>query len=276
MLTLHTYYQQVLEETEKQQIIEINIPGAGQRVTFDTDSLNSMHETIGIALINPNPKTAGHGTIRLRIGDSEILPNGFHADLIAKFNHGQVDSKVEFGFREYILPVKTGAKGKPVRIDYNEPVDGGTGKLYLYLLGKNCNSNFCIPKYRFQVLDIPVAKGNNNKDVEISIDEKTVESHDKVVGAFLLGNSNRVKQVRLCVDETSVFPEGMLGQLVTKEIVDAATIANGIFTKHLVPFSYLLHPCNLKAGNSKIEGKLLVTPHPDKDYKIFIYLLTTT
>ena len=275
MLTLHQYYQQVLEEIEKQQIIEIVIPGAGKMVSFDADTLTSMHEIIGIALINPNPKTAGHGTLRLRIGDMEILPTDFNADLISKFNHGEVDAKVEFGFKEYIFPVKTEAKGKPARITYTEPIDGGAGKIYLYLLGKNNNSTLGIPKYRFQVLDFTIPKSSNNKDIEITINEKTLQSHTKVAGAFLLGNSNRVKQVTLCIDETSVFPEGMLGQLVTKEIVDAGSISNGIFTKHLIPFTYLLHPCDLKAKNSKIESKLIVTPHPDKDYKVFLYLLTT-
>lgn len=275
MLTLHQYYQQVLEEIEKQQIIEIAIPGAGQMVSFDTDTLTSMHELIGVALINPNPKTAGHGTLRLRIGDSEILPGNFHADLITKFNHGEVNAKVEFGFKEYIFPVNTEAKGKPARITYIEPLDGGAGKIYLYLLGKNSNSTFSIPKYRFQVVALNVPKGSNDKDIEITIDEKTLQSHTKVAGAFLLGNSNRVRQVKLCIDETSVFPDGMIGQLVTKEIIDKDAISSGIFSKHMIPFTYLLHPCDLKAGNSKIEGRLLVTPHPDKDYKVFLYLLTT-
>lgn len=275
MLTLHQYYQKVLEETEKQQIIEIAIPGAGQLVSFDTDTLTSMHEIIGIALINPNPKTAGHGTSRLRIGDSELLPNEFHADLIAKYNHAQVDAKVEFGFKEYIFPIKTEAKGKPVRITYTEPVDGGSGKLYLYLLGKNNSSNLCIPNYHFQVVTVTVPKGNIDKDIEISIVEKTLQSHDKVVGAMFLGPCNRIKQVKLCIDDTSVFPEGMIGQLVTKEIVNAETLSTGIFTRHLFPFTYLLHPCSLKAKNSKIEGKILVTPNPDKDYHFFLYLLCT-
>lgn len=275
MLTLHTYYQKVLEEIEKQQIIEIVIPGAGQMVSFDTDTLTSVHEIIGMALINPNPKTAGHGTLRLRIGDSEIFPADFHADLIAKYNHGEVDAKVEFGFREYIFPVKSEAKGKAVRINYTEPADGSSGKLYLYLLGKNNSSSLCIPKYRIQVLAFTIPKNSNDKDIELTINEKTLQSHNKVMGAFFLGNSNRVKQVRLCIDETSVFPEGMLSQLVTKEIVNADSISNGIFSKHLIPFSYLLHPCSLNAKNSKIEGKLLVTPHPDKDYEVFLYLLTT-
>lgn len=275
MLTLHQYYQQVLQEIEKQQIIEINIPGAGQSVSFDTDTLTSMHEIIGIALINPNPKTAGHGTLRLRVGDSEILPSNFHTDLISKFNHGEVDAKVEFGFKEYIFPVKTEAKGKPVRINYTEPADGGSGKLFLYILGKNNSSSLCIPNYRFHVLDFTIPKGNPDKDIEFPVNEKTLQSHNKMVGAFFLGNSNRIKKVKLCIDETSVFPEGMIGQLVTKEIVDFNSISNGIFSKHLIPFTYLLHPCYLKAKNSKIEGKIIVTPIQDKDYKVYLYLLTT-
>ncbi len=275
MLTLHQYYQQVLKEIEKQQIIEITIPGAGQMVSFDTDTLTSMHDVIGIALINPNPKTAGHGTLRLRIGDKEILPSGFHADLITKYNHGDVDAKVEFGFKEYIFPVKTEAKGKPVRINYTEPSNGSNGKLFLYLLGKNTSSNFCIPNYRFQVIGFTIPKGSSDSDVEIPINEKTLQSHNKVAGAFFLGNTNRLKQVKLCIDETSVFPEGMIGQLVTKEIIDADTISNGIFSKHLIPFTYLLHPCDLRAKNSKIEGEIIVTPIQDKDYKVYLYLLTT-
>lgn len=275
MQTLHQYYEKVLQETDMQQIIEINIPGSGQMVSFDTDSLTSMDNVIGIALINPNPKTAGHGTLRLRIGDKEILTNEFHADLISKFSHKEVDASVEFGFKEYIFPVETEAKGKPVRIEYTEPADGGSGKLFLYLLGSNCQNNICIPKYRFQVLDFTIPRGNSDKDIELDIEAKTLLSHKKVVGAVFLGPSNRIKQVRLCVDETSVFPEGMIGQLVTKEIVNAQTIGNGIYTKHIIPFTYMLQACDLTARNSKIEGKLLATPNPNEDYKVFLYLLTT-
>lgn len=274
MLTLHQYYQKVLEEVELQQIIEIAIPGAGQVVSFDADTLTSMQNVIGIALINPTPKTSGHGTLRLRIGDSEILPNDFHADLIAKFNHSEVDTKHEFGFKEYIFPVEAQAKGKPLRITYTEPVDGSSGKLYLYLLGKKSSTSLGLQKYRFQVLDITVPKGSYDKDIEINIDEKTLQSHSKVIGAFFLGQSNRIKQVKLCIDETSVFPEGMIGQLVTKEIVNVQSIGNGIFAKHLIPFIYQYQACNIKAQNSKIEGKILVTPNPDNDYKVFLYLLT--
>jgi hypothetical protein len=275
MLKLHQYYEKVLQETDLQQIIEINIPGAGQLVSFDTDSLTSMLDVIGIALINPNPKTAGHGTLRLRIGDKEILPNEFHADLISKFSHKEVDAKVEFGFKEYIFPVETEAKGKPVRIEYTEPADGGSDKLYLYLLGSKDSNNICIPKYRFQILDFTVPQGNSDKDIELDIDSKTLQSHIKVVGAVFLGPSNRIKQVKLCVDETSVFPEGMIGQLVTKEIISGQTIGNGLHTKHIIPFTYMLQACDLKANSSKIEGKLVVTPNPNEDYKVFLYLLTT-
>ncbi len=274
MIALNQYYQKVLEETEKQQIIEIAIPGAGQTVSFDIQSLTAMHEIIGVVLYNPNPRTAGHGTLRLRIGGTEILPEGFHADLLARFNQGEVNAKVGFAFKEYIFPYKTRAKGEPVRITYSEPPDGGVGKLYLYLLGKYDNSNLPITNYRFQVLGFTVPKGSNEKDVEVPIDEKALQSCSKVVGAFFVGNTNRIKQVKLCIDGTSVFPEGMAGQLVTKEMVEAGSISNGIFTKHLIPFSYLLHPCDVKAGNSKVEGGFLATPHPDKDYNVFLYLIS--
>ena len=275
MLKLHEFYNKVLEETERQQIIEIAIPGAGKMVSFETDTLTSMHDIIGIALINPNPKTAGHGTLRLRIGDEEILPNEFHADLIAKLNHQFVDAKLEFGFKEYIFPVNIRAHGRPVKISYTEPSDGGSGKLYLYLLGKNNSSNFCVPKYRFQVLEINVPKEDNSRDIGIPIKGKTLQSHNKVVGGMFLGPTNRIKQVKLSIDDSSVFPEGMIGQLVSKELVNSQSIGNGIFTKHLIPFSYLVHPCDLTAKNSKIEGNVLVTPNPNNDYKIFLYLLTT-
>lgn len=275
MLTLHQYYEKVLQETDMQQVVEINIPGAGQMVSSDTGSSISMNSVIGIALINPNPKTAGHGTLRLRIGDKEILPNGFHADLISKFGHNGVDSKAEFAFREYLFPVETGAKGKPVRIEYTEPSDGGSGNLYLYLLGSKGPNTINIPKYRFQVLGFTVPKGNSDKDIELDIGARTLLGHKRVAGAFFLGPSNRIKETRLCIDETTVFPSGMPGQLVTKEIVNARTTGNGIFTKHILPFPHVLQACDLAARNSKIEGKLLVTPNPDGDYKVFLYLLTT-
>ena len=275
MLSIHQYYQKVLEETEKQQIIEIAIPGAGKLVSFETDTLIDIKEIIGIAIINPNPKQAGHGTLRLRIGDTEILPEKFHADLIAKFNHKQVNTQLEFGFRDYIFPVRVKAEGSPVKISYTEPVDGGSGKLYLYLLGKKNPFNLDIPDYRFQVIEQFVPQGSNDKDVEIAIKAKTIQSHQRVVGAMLLGYANRIKSVALAIDETTILPEGMSGQLVTKQIVNSQSISNGIFIKHIIPFTLLIHPCYLNAQNSKIEGKMSVIPDPDNDYSVFLYLLTT-
>lgn len=276
MLTLQEYYNKVLEETDRQQIIRIPISGAGQLVSFETASLTGMHDIIGIGLINPNPVTAGHGTLRLRIGDEEILPTAFHADLISKFSHRYVTTDLEFGFKEYLFPVKVSAKGKPVKISYVEPSDGGSGSLYLYLLGKNENSNFDIPKYRFQVIDIEVPQDDSTKDIEVEIKEKTLQSHDKVVGAMFLGQSNRIKKVKLSIDDSTVFPEGFQGQLITKEMVSNSIIktATGIFAKHIIPFNRMIHPVNQKARNSKIEGKVWATPQADISYKIYLYLLT--
>jgi hypothetical protein len=276
MLALQEYYNKVLEETDRQHVIEIPISGAGQLASFETASLTGMHDIIGIGLINPNPTTAGHGTLRLRIGDEEILPNGFHANMISKFSHRFVTTDTEFGFKEYLFPTKVQAKGRPVKIEYTEPTDGGSGSLFLYLLGKSNNSNFSIPKYRIQVIDIDVPKGDISKDVEIEIKEKTLQSHEKVVGAMFLGLSNRIKKVKLSIDDSTVFPEGFQGQLITKEIISNSIIntASGIFTKHIIPFSYMIHPVDQKARNSKIEGKIWATPKADSSYKIYLYILT--
>jgi hypothetical protein len=266
-----------LEEVDIQQIIEIPVSGPGQLTSFETASLTDMHEITGIALINPNPTDAGHGTLRLRIGDSEVLPDGFHTGLITKYSHRYVSTKIEFGFKEYIFPLKTIAKGKPVKIAYTEPGDGGNGKLYLYLLGKKSSCSHNVPEYRFQVIDIDVPQGNNSNDIEISIDEKTLLSHKQVKGVMLYGITNRLKNLELCIDDSSIFPEDFQAQLATKELATNTIIsdASGIFLKHIIPMCYIIHPVSLKAQNSKIEGKLWATPHPDNSYKVYLYLLTT-
>jgi hypothetical protein len=267
----------LLGEVDIQQIIEIPISGPGQLTSFETASLTDMHEITGIALINPNPAAAGHGTLRLRIGDNEILPNGFHAGLIAKYSHRYVSTKVEFGFKEYILPVKTKAEGKPVKITYTEAGDGGNGRLYLYLLGKKSSCSHNVPEYRFQVIDIDIPQGNNSNDIELVIDEKTLLGHKQVKGVMLYGITNRLKKLELCIDDSSIFPEDFKAQLVAKEMVTNTIItdASGIFLKHIIPMCYIIHPVSLKAQNSKIEGKLWSTPHPDISYKVYLYLLTS-
>lgn len=275
METLNQYSRKVPEITDRYQVIEIPVPGAGQTVSFDVETFTEVHEIIGIALVNPNPLTMGHGTLRLRIGDEEILPDKFHADLVSKFNQRSVTTKLEFGFRDYIFPVKVRAQGRPARIQYTEPSDGGKGSLFLYLLGKTNNGNLDIPAFRFQVIGITVPKGSNSKDIEIPIEEKTQQSHKKIVGAMFLAPSNRLKQVKLCIDESTIFPEGMQGQLVTKEMVTKSSVTGGIFTKHIVPFQHLMYPVSQEAKNSKIEGRIWATPHPDMDYKIYLYLMAT-
>ena len=267
--------KQIIDKSDILQIIEINIGGAGQLVSFETQSLTGMKDIIGIALINPNPLTAGHGTLRLRVGDTEILPNGFHADIISKFNPKEISTKVDFAFKDYIFPAKVEAKGKPVKIDYTEPQDGSNGKLHLYLLGVKGCCNLQIPKHRFQIIQIDVPQGGNTNDIEIPIDEKTILSHNKVKGVFLVGVSNRIKKLRLCIDGNSVLPDGFQAQLVTKELVSNSSIngSSGIFTKHIIPVSNLIYLTDQKAKNSEIEGSLWAVPSPSVAYKMYLYLI---
>lgn len=265
----------ILNEIDKLQIIEIPIPGAGQPVSFEIQSLTSMYNVLGIAIVNPTPKDSGHGTLRLRIGDDEIFPNEFHVDLITRFNPSHVNTKMDFGFKQHVFPTKVKAKGKPVKVNYVEPADGGSGKLHLYLLGKKSYCNHPNLNYRFQVMDIDVPKGNNTNDIEVEIDQKTRLNDERVKGVMLVGNGNRLKECKLCIDGNSVLPGGFQAQLVTKEQVTNTIVANGIYTKHVIPTRYILHPTDQKARNSKVEGKIVVTPNPDKAYNFFLYLLTT-
>ncbi len=267
--------KQVIDKSDILQIIEINITGADQLISFETQSRTDMKDIIGIALINPNPLTSGHGTLRLRIGDEEILPNGFHADIISKFNPKEVTTKVNFAFKDYIFPVKIEAKGKPVKIDYTEPQDGNSGKLYLYLLGVKSCCNLQIPKLRFQVVDIEVPQGSNSSDVELVIDDKTILNHDKIKGVFLVGIGNRMKTLKLCIDGNSVLPDKFQAQLVTKELLSNTIIneASGIFTKHIIPACTLIYLADEKAKNSKIEGRLCAVPNPPETYKVYLYLI---
>ena len=274
MITYKQLPELAYNHTDKLQIIEIEIPEAGKETSFDVETPTGMHEIIGVAMINPNPKAAGHGTLRLRIGDEEILPVNFHADMAAKFESRFVDTKLNFGFKHHIFPVKVKAGGRPAKITYTEPSDGGTGKLYLYLLGTKGSNNLTIPKFRFQVFEMTVPKGVYSSDVEIAINEKTLQSHEKVVGAVFLGQANRVKEASLKIDGTTIFPDGMASPLICKELSTSHSIAGGIFTKHIMPLPFMLHPCSVKAKNSKIEGKVVATPNPDRDYKIYLYLLT--
>lgn len=274
MKRLYQHKHKIPTDTERIQIIDINIPKAGKQVIFDTETISSVDEIIGIAIINPNPKQAGHGTLKLRIGDDEILPAGFHVDLISKFKQEQVDTKIEFGFREYLLPVKTKAQGKPVRIHYSEPSDGGAGKLHLYLFG--CKEGITTnDKISFQVLKLTAPKGDNSVNMELAFNEKTLRSHKRVKGVMFMGPTNRIKEVNLSIDGDTIFPKGTLSQLVTKEIIQPTAITNGILTRHLIPPAYLMFPCDVQAENSKIEGALTIVPHPSEDYNIYLYLLTT-
>jgi hypothetical protein len=274
MYNYKQYPQLVYNHSDKFQVIEIEIPKDGSLVSFEKETLTSIKEIIGIAMINPSPKKSGHGNLRLRIGDQEIFPPEFHADMVSKFDSRYVDTKLNFGFKHYIFPVKVRAEGKPVKISYREPSDGGSGKLYLYLLGTTCNHAPEIPKFRFQVIEMTVPKGAYSADTEIKIDSRTLQSHEKVIGAVFVGQVNRIKSVSLAIDGTTIFPDGMVSPLVFKELSTSHSIAGGIFTKHILPLPFMLHACDVKAKNSKVEGGIIAVPNPDEDYKIFLYLLT--
>lgn len=274
MLNYKEYITAAFNNSDKLQIIEIEIPKSGSNVSFDVDSLTSMEQIIGIAIINPNPKKSGHGILKLHVGDEEILPGGFHADLISKYTSRYIDTKLKFAFKHYIFPTQIRAKGKPIKISYTEPSDGDTGKLYLYLLGTKCCHQIETPKFKFQIIETTIPKGDYSADTEILINEKTVKSHEKVIGAVFLGATNRIKEVRLSIDDTTIFPDGMISPLVFKEAVNSNSVSGGIFAKHILPLSFILHDCDVKAQNSKIEGSITAVPHPTMDYKVYLYLLT--
>jgi hypothetical protein len=273
MYSYKTYPELVYNNSDKIQIIEIEIPKDGSLVSLEKESLINMKEIIGVAMINPAPKASGHGRLRLRIGDEEIFPPEFHADIISKFNSRYVGTRLNFGFKHYIFPLKVKAEGKPVKISYQGPPDGGSGKLYLYLFGTTCGHTPEIPKFRFQVIEMAVPKGNYSTDTEIKIDGRTLQSHEKIIGAVFVGQTNRIKSASLSIDGTTIFPEGMVSPLIFKELPTSHSIAGGIFTKHILPLQFMLHTCDIKARNSKVEGSIVAVPDPDGDYKIFLYLL---
>jgi hypothetical protein len=118
------------EIKQKFQIIEIDISGAGNEVNLSKTTETDHDEIIGVAIFK-NGGSHGHGTLGLKIAGEEIFPDDFHTDIIT------LDAKNKnIVLKDVLWPTKKIGKGSIIQIEYKEPSNGSSGKLYLYLLAK--------------------------------------------------------------------------------------------------------------------------------------------
>ena len=117
-------------ERQKFQIIELDIPAAGATVDLSKTTEVDHDKIVGVALFK-NGGNHGHGTLGLKIAGEEIFPDEFHADIITldAENHNIV-------LNDVLWPTKQVGKGSIIQIEYKEPSNGASGKIYLYLLAK--------------------------------------------------------------------------------------------------------------------------------------------
>lgn len=120
--------QQIIKQ--KFQIIRIDISGAGSEVHLSKTTEVDHDEIIGVALFK-NGGSHGHGTLGLKIAGGEIFQDDFHADIIT------LDAKNKgIVLKDVLWPTNKAGKGSVIQIEYKEPSDGTSGKLFLYLLTK--------------------------------------------------------------------------------------------------------------------------------------------
>jgi hypothetical protein len=113
---------------QKFQVIELGITGAGSEVSLSKTTEVDHDEIIGVALYK-NGGTHGHGTLKLKIDGEEIFPQGSHADIIMLDGNDK-----NIVLKDVLWPVSVKGKGSTIQIEYKEPEDGGSGKIWLYLL----------------------------------------------------------------------------------------------------------------------------------------------
>ncbi len=113
---------------QKFQPIELDIGGAGAEISLSKTTEVDHDEIIGVAIYK-NGGNHGHGTLKLKIAGKEIFPQGFHTDLI--MFDGSYKNNV---LKDILRPVSVEGKGSTIQIDYKEPEDGDSGKIWLYLL----------------------------------------------------------------------------------------------------------------------------------------------
>ncbi len=117
-------------EKQKFQIIGTDIPGAGATVNLSKTTEVDHDEITGVALFKIGG-SHGHGTFGLKIAGDEIFPDEFHADIITldADDHNIV-------LNDILWPTKQVGKGSIIQIEYKEPSNGASGKIYLYLLAR--------------------------------------------------------------------------------------------------------------------------------------------
>ena len=118
---------------QKFQIIEIDIPGAGNEVLLSKVTEADHDEIIGVAIYK-NGGSHGHGTFGLRIAGEEIFPDVFHADIITLNSQNK-----NIVLNDVLWPVQKEGKGSQIQIEYHEPAEGTSGKIWLYLVAKKCS-----------------------------------------------------------------------------------------------------------------------------------------
>lgn len=120
---------------QKFQIIEIDIQGAGSVVKLSKATETDHDEIIGVVLFKDGG-THGHGTFGLKIDGDEIFPDNFHADIVT------LDSENKnIVLKDVLWPVQKQGKGSVIEIEYREPSNGSSGKLWLYLIAKKFSNS---------------------------------------------------------------------------------------------------------------------------------------
>lgn len=120
---------------QKFQIVEINIQGAGSVVNLSKATETDHDEIIGVALFKIGG-SHGHGTFGLKIAGDEIFPDDFHADIITLNSENK-----NIVLKDVFWPVQKQGKGSVIQIEYREPANGSSGKLWLYLVAKKYSNS---------------------------------------------------------------------------------------------------------------------------------------
>ena len=119
---------------QKFQIIEIDIAKAGSAVALSKTTETDHDNIIGVALLKKGGKH-GSGTFSLKIDGDEIFPNAFHADIITLNNEDK-----NITLKDVLWPVNKPGSGSTIQLEYKEPANGTSGKMWLYLLAEKLES----------------------------------------------------------------------------------------------------------------------------------------
>lgn len=115
------------------QVLEYDITAAG-RQTFPDRDISTLASVTHIALTSPNPEIAVFGEIGVSLGNDEVLPEAYGADMFINTSAGHDEKYAEVNGSGFAIGISN-RKVKTVWTDKQDPALFAPYKIKIYLKG---------------------------------------------------------------------------------------------------------------------------------------------